>query len=173
MIIDIKSCDNGEIIATTKYRVKPGRYRLANQETYSEAMRSTFEALVGIYHRSGADSYNVTTKNALRDIIKLHLGMGYEKVMYVADDYSMCVIKPSQFKNLPPHIREDPTRWRKLLKSTTKYSKHSFEEMIDSLIAQMKKERVDDWQFEEMLRYFEDARIEYYRNKRAKDENRN
>jgi len=100
----------------------------------------TFHALCQEYWASGCHSYNATSFEHFRELIKLYLGAGVERYRDLVDD------------NGEP-VDEPVIKWR--LKSWRDYSKKERTETIDRLISEMIQAGVKSKKFSEILQGLE------------------
>jgi len=110
--------------------------------------------LIQEYFNSGLYSDNVKTWLELREHIKRRLGEGFEKIIYVDDDYKIREVKYKDRHLIPNHIRKDPDRIRGKLKSFADYTKNQRKNIISNVIIEMETVGVNSKRFNEILNEF-------------------
>jgi hypothetical protein len=126
------------------------RYILEPDEDGTNRQNRAFHALISEYWRSGAHSYPAKSFDEFRNMIKRHLGAGFEAFIYVDPSNPEPVINDAKaLTDIPPHIPRDLIRGR--LRSWSDYSKKQRIETIDRLIAEMHEAGVNTKRFQEIL----------------------
>jgi len=115
-------------------------YTVEPYDTGTAEQNKTWHALLQCYWSSGCHSYNATSFEHFRELIKLYLGAGVERYRDLVDD------------NGEP-VKEPVIKWR--LKSWAKYTKKERMESIDRLIAEMVEAGVNSKKFSEILQGME------------------
>ena len=132
-------------------------YFLEKSEGGTGAQNKAFHALVLEYWRSGMHSYDAHSYADFRNMIKRHLGEGFESYLYidhVTKDHPFFVeVKSSadipQFVKDAHSYKKDMIRGR--LKSWSDYTKKQRMNTIDNLIAEMHQAGVNTKKFQEIL----------------------
>ena len=142
---------------------EPGMvYELNNNEEGTDAQNRAFHALVQEYWRSGCHSYNATNIMEFRNMIKRHLGAGFEAFVYAVIENGKPVIRDAKtYEEIPEAVRIDPDLKKLVrgrLKSWSDYSKRERTETIDRLIAEMEETGVQTKKFYEILEGMQDWR---------------
>jgi len=120
-----------------------------------------FHALISVYWKSGLHSYNAKTFDEFRNLIKMHLGAGFDRFVY-ADivDGKAVIIEAATKDDIPSRIWRDPDRRRLVrgrLKSWGDYTKKERVRTIDLLISEMHQAGVNTPKFYEILEGMENA----------------
>lgn len=109
------------------------RYQLEPADDYSTSQRKTFEALITCFFVSGCYTYDVKTREELRAEIKKEYGEGYEWA-YPKECGEIGFVKERE--NAPLFCQQHGLCF-KVLKSTTRYTKKGFTDLLNNLIALM------------------------------------
>jgi len=125
----------------TGANLKIGKYyQVEPADTGTSEQNRCWHSLLQEYWSSGYHSYNATSFEHFRELVKLYLGAGVEKYRDLVDD------------NGDP-VKEPVIKWR--LKSWRDYSKKERMESIDRLIAEMVQAGVNTKKFSEILQGME------------------
>jgi ribosomal protein L44E len=111
-------------------------YEAMLADDHTGQQNKTFHALLQVYWASGCHSYNVRSMKQFKIVIKNNLGEGKEKYYQVYDDYGNFLDKPK-------------IGYRS--KSTKKYTKAQFANLITNLIAEMIQAGVNSKKFYEIV----------------------
>ena len=146
----------GEYIEASKSVPVVGRsYILEDAATGTSAQNKTFHALVQEYWKSGCHSYSAKSFEDFKNLIKKHLGAGFEAFVYVEMVEGKAIIKDAECsEDIPEVIRRDPelrNLARGRLKSWADYTKAERCRTIDNLIAEMHHVGVQTKKFYEIL----------------------
>ena len=131
------------------------KYILEDAVNGTGAQNRAFHALVQEYFASRQNSYQVSSFNEFRNVIKRSLGEGFESYVYVEMEDGKPTIKDTKdYMEIPLEIRKDP-RMKSLirgkLKSWSDYTLKQRKGTIDRLIAEMHEAGVNTKKFMEIL----------------------
>lgn len=136
-------------------------YTLEDAIDGTAAQNRTFHALVMEYFNSGQSSYNADNFADFKNMIKRHLGAGFDGFLYaeLKKDYQgnyTAVLKEAKKKeNIPGYIREDPEMKQMIrgkLKSWSDYTKKQRKNCIDNVINEMIIAGINTKKFQEILK---------------------
>jgi len=117
-------------------------YNVEKYHEGTEAQNKAFHALLQEYWCSGCHSYNVTSFEQFKEVIKLYLGAGVEEYENFVSDTGKPLNKPI-------------TSYR--IKSWSMYTKKERTSTIQNLISEMHQAGVSSKKFEEILRGLENG----------------
>jgi hypothetical protein len=146
----------GQFQSLTSDEPEPGMvYELQDGVEGTDAQNRAFHALVQEYWRTGCHSYNAKNIMEFRNMIKRHLGAGFEAFVYAVIEDGKPVIRDAKtYKDIPEAVRTDPDLKKLVrgrLKSWSDYTKRERTETIDRLIAEMEEAGVQTKKFYEIL----------------------
>ena len=131
-------------------------YFIEDATNGTQAQNKAFHALVLEYWKSGTHSYNASSFEEFRNMIKRHLGEGFEAFIYVEMVSGVPKIKDAKtVADIPEYIKNDPEMKdiiRGRLKSWSKYTMKQRKNCIDALISEMHQAGVNTPKFDEILR---------------------
>jgi len=135
-------------------------YHCEPDEKGTKEQNSLFHALLGVWFVSGKYSYLVSTYEDLKKTVKLKMGEGYSSYVFI--EQTEKGIKRRRVKNrddVPENIALDENGIKMLwgeLKSTTKYSKKQWINIISNLITEMINSGENSMKFNEILTTLEE-----------------
>ena len=152
-----------------------GAYYYLESATHgTSAQNKTFHALTLEYFNSGQSSYDADNYADFKNMIKRHLGAGFEGFIFVEmEQYEYPgygnkretgerpIIKDAKKReDIPEHVLNDPamkTMIRGKLKSWSSYTKKQRKETIDNVISEMLQAGVNTKKFEEIMKGLSDG----------------
>ena len=153
--------DETYIVASKDAPVLGQSYNLENASCGTGAQNRLFHAVLDIYYKSGAWSYQGSgynqgaTYDEFRNMIKRKLGAGFEAFVYAEIEKGKPVIKDAKtYADIPASVRADPALKqivRGRLKSWIDYSKSERRDTMDRLIAEMIQVGVNTDKFSQIL----------------------
>jgi hypothetical protein len=154
MKIVITGSDSFEALSTDT--PEPGMvYQLENAAEGTGPQNRAFHALLQEYWRSGCHSYPAKNFMEFRNMIKRHLGAGFEAFVYATIENGKPVIRDAPtYDEIPEAVRKDPDLKKLVrgrLKSWTDYTKRERMRTIDNLIAEMEQSGVQTKKFYEII----------------------
>jgi hypothetical protein len=148
------------------------KYVLEDAANATSAQNRAFHALLMVYWKSGAWSYEGSgyrpgmTYTEFRDHVKRYLGAGFESyfvaelVEVIPGHKDIRVNVYASWKKVPKHVRDDPNKGnycRGRLKSWSDYTKKERRLTLDRLITEMHQVGVNGPDFDRILKGMEDA----------------
>ncbi|MCP4393450.1 MAG: hypothetical protein GY804_04170 [Alphaproteobacteria bacterium] len=132
-------------------------YFLESAVDGTSAQNKVFHALTMEYFQSGQHSYECSNYADFKNMIKRHLGEGFEGFVYVdfTDDGHPKMFDVKKKKDIPAHLLNDPNMKdmiRGKLKSWSDYTKRQRQKTIDTLIDEMLQAGMNTKKFEEILK---------------------
>ncbi len=158
-VIEVAGTVGRFVIESKETPVIGGTYELADYDDPSAKQGRTFEALISEYWKSGAWSYPGSgyrqgmTLHEFRNVIKLKLGPGFEKVIYI-DPETTTIKECATADDLPDSIKNSPIK-NKLaygrLKSRTDWTRKELRTTIDNIISEGNQVGVNSAKWNEIL----------------------
>ena len=128
---------------------KPGIYFIESAESGTNAQNRLFHELLTEYFNSGAFSYDIKTLQEFKDYVKMNMGAGYKKYVYVIMDGNTPVIRECRYRE---EIPNDAQAMYGILKSWAEYTKEERIRTIKTLIDEMIFVGVNTLRFYEILK---------------------
>lgn len=136
-----------------------GTYELADWDDPTAKQVRTFEALVTAYWASNAWSYPSSgyrigmTREEFRNQIKLKLGPGFEKIIYI-DPETNLLKECAKAADLPDSIKNSPNKSKLAygrLKSRSDWTKKELRTTIDNIVTEGEQVGVNTRKWKEIL----------------------
>lgn len=131
-------------------------YFLESATEGTSAQNKTFHALTLEYFKSGQSSYDADNYDDFKNIIKRHLGAGFDGFVFAEILFDKPVLRHAKTKeDIPEYIRNDPNFKDMIfgkLKSWADYTKTQRRTTIDNVINEMFQCGINTNKFQEILK---------------------
>lgn len=135
-------------------------YFCEKDESGTKLQNALFHALLQVWFVSGKYSYPVGTFEDLKKIVKLKMGAGYSSYVFIEQtEKGFRKGRVKSYDDVPKNIALDESGkemvWGEL-KSTTKYTKRQWIDIISNLIAEMINSGENSRKFNQILQTLEE-----------------
>lgn len=131
---------------------KPGIYFIESAESGTNAQNRLFHELLTEYFNSGAFSYDIKTLQEFKDYVKMNMGAGYKKFVYVTiEEGKPCIHECKHREDIPAEAHAEYG----ILKSWAEYTKEERTKTIKTLINEMIFVGVNTARFNDILKEIE------------------